>query len=218
MKTIYLKEFKELVEKEIAFIPLGTVEWHGNYLPIETDFLVADKICQDLAKNFGGYVLPPFYMGGYSAAIIDGVEMRGMDKKLGKKLYGSVYFLESDLFVKILSSLIDNLKQQGFKKIVLVTGHGGDSQEAALKQVEEKNDCLVINPYDGVSIHHADEGEISIFWACYPEEEQKARSAQRDEDLTNYYSYDPIEKSSLALGNDLLGKMLELSRNRIKNN
>jgi creatinine amidohydrolase/Fe(II)-dependent formamide hydrolase-like protein len=47
MKTTYLKEFINYATKKVAFVPVGTLEWHGNHLPIETDFLVAQKILID---------------------------------------------------------------------------------------------------------------------------------------------------------------------------
>lgn len=213
MKIISLNEFKKLAEKGIAYIPIGTIEWHGNVSPIETDFLVAQKICELLAEEYPGYILPPFYMGAYGKDIIDGQEMRGMDRKLGKKLAGNVYFLEADLLMKVLNSLIDNLKNQGFTKIIIVSGHGGSNQDMVLEEINKIKNVLTIDPYESVNIHHADEGETSIFWACYPEEQTKST---QDGDLVNYYGHDPLEKSSLGYGQELLNKMLESIKEKIR--
>lgn len=51
MKTTYLKEFIKHSQDGVAYIPLGTIEWHGEHLPIETDFMVAQKICELLSKK-----------------------------------------------------------------------------------------------------------------------------------------------------------------------
>jgi len=212
MKTTYLDEFKELAQEGIAYIPLGTIEWHGNVTPIETDFLVAQKICEELSNEIPGYILPPFYMGAYGKDIIDGQEMRGMGRKLKKKLSGSIYFLEGGLFTNVLKSLIENLKNQGYNKIILITGHGGGNQTAVLEEIGKIDGVLTIDPYEPVTIHHADEGETSVFWACYPDEQSKAT---KDEDLINYYSHDPLEKSSLQYGQELLSKMLESAKEKI---
>jgi creatinine amidohydrolase len=214
-ETTYLNDFSEYVKNKIVYIPVGTIEWHGNYLPIETDFLIAQKLCQILSKEIPGYILPPFYLGGYGSAVIDGEEMRGMDRKLKKKLVGNIYFLDPELLIKTLNSLIDNLKKQGFNKIVVLTGHGGENHEKALAKIGEDETVLIINPYDNLGVHHADEGEISILWACFPEEEVKACGMAKDNDLINYYGYDPIEKSSLELGQKYLKTMIQLSLEKL---
>jgi len=218
MKTIYLKEFEELAKRGVAYIPLGTIEWHGDHLPIETDFLIAQKICEELNKDFPGYILPPFYMGAYGHEVIDGQDMWGMDRKLKKKLLGNVYFLESDLLVKTINSLISNLKKQGFNKIIVVTGHGGGTQTDCLKEIAKNENVLTINPYDAIASHHADETETSIFWACFPQEEGRGRSFEtpKDDDLTNHYGYDPLPKSSLKLGQELLAKMMVMVKEKCK--
>jgi len=53
METTYLNEFIDYLKKKLVFVPLGTIEWHGNHLSVETDFLVAQKICEILSQNKG---------------------------------------------------------------------------------------------------------------------------------------------------------------------
>jgi creatinine amidohydrolase/Fe(II)-dependent formamide hydrolase-like protein len=108
------------------------------------------------------------------------------------------------------------LKQQGFLKIVVIAGHNCANQTEVLNRISEIDDVLSIDPYEPVSIRHADEGEISVLWACYPEEEEKARSMERDVDLINYYGHDPIEKSSLEYGKGLLKEMLKSAKEKVK--
>lgn len=219
MKTIYLKEFAKLAQKGIAYIPIGTVEWHGNYLPVEADFLVAQKICNLVSEDFPGYVLPPIYFGTGKSERIDGQEMRGMDRKLKKILPGNVYFLKPKLLENILQSLVDNLTKQGFKKIIIITGHGGSTQKATLEAIAANDQVLCIYPYESIEgVHHADKNETSIFWACYPEEEAKAKNIMpsANDDLTNYYGYNPFSKSSIALGNKCLKIIVKNSKEQIK--
>lgn len=72
METTYLKEFIDYSKKKVVFIPIGTIEWHGNHLPVETDFLVAQKICEILSQKTKGYVLPPIYLGTSRERFIGG--------------------------------------------------------------------------------------------------------------------------------------------------
>jgi creatinine amidohydrolase len=216
MKTTYLDEFESLLNTKIAYIPIGTIEWHGNYLPLETDFLIAENLCQKVSEEIVGYVLPPIYMGGYGSDLVDGVLMRGMDRKLKKKLLGNIFFLDSETLIKLLKSIVKNLQDQGFSKIIVLTGHGGSGQKLALNKVFEEERVLVVDPYDEVKAHHADEGEISILWACSHGEESRARSMPKDKDLIEYYGYDPIEKASLELGDKYRNIMIKATINKIE--
>lgn len=216
MKTTYLKEFVDYAKKKIAFIPIGTLEWHGNHLPIETDFMVAQKICEIFSKKIPGYILPPIYLGSGTKKKIDGKLYIGMDKYLEKKLAGNLYFLEPEFFSKVLAKLGNNLVSQGFEKIFVITGHGGKGQMKALSLANKKlKNLIIVNIYDileekGVAVKHADEYETALFWACYPEEEKKSRKVKlgNDDDYVKYLGYDPRKKASMKLGNKLLKEIM----------
>lgn len=224
MKTTYLKEFNKLKKTKIAYIPIGTLEWHGNHLPIETDYLVAAKICEIISKKIPGYVLPPIYLGSGTKKKIEGKWFIGMDKYLKKKLSGNLYYLEPDFFAKILINIVKNLINQGFQKIFIITGHGGKGQIKALTLAKNKSKNLfVINPYDILNkalekVGHADENETSLFWACYPEEMKKSLSIkiQRQNDFFRYQGYDPRKKASMKLGRQLLSKIIKQISRDIK--
>lgn len=216
MKTTYLKEFVDYAKKKIAFIPIGTLEWHGNHLPIETDFMVAQKICEIFSKKIPGYILPPIYLGSGAKKKIDGKLYIGMDRYLEKKLAGNLYFLEPEFFSKVLAKLGNNLVSQGFEKIFVITGHGGKGQMKALSLANKKlKNLIIVNIYDileekGVAVKHADEYETALFWACYPEEEKKSRKVKlgNDDDYVKYLGYDPRKKASMKLGNKLLKEIM----------
>lgn len=104
METTYLKEFINLVKNKIAYIPIGTIEWHGNHLPIETDFMVAYKICELLSKKNPGYVLPPIYLGTDRQRKVNGKKYIGMNSRLRKELPGSIYYLKPKLLLETLKT------------------------------------------------------------------------------------------------------------------
>jgi creatinine amidohydrolase len=224
MKTTYLKEFINYSDKKIAYIPVGTLEWHGNHLPIETDFMVAQKVCEILSKKVPGYVLPPIYLGSGTKKKINGKWLIGMDKYLGKKLSGNLYFLEPDFFAKVLVSLGNNLMNQGFEKIFVIAGHSGKGQRKALLLANKKlNNLVIVDIYDtlderSMNIEHADENETSLLWACYPEEETKSRKIKIDKnnDYFKFIGYDPREKASLKLGNRILKWVIKDLNKKIK--
>ncbi len=148
MKKTYLKDF---VKKKVAYIPVGTIEWHGNHLPIETDFLVSQKICESLSEEIPGYILPPFYLGTDNSTNIDGDIYIGMNGRLKKKLDGSIYFIEPKLLRELLMRIINNLKEQGFPKIIIVSGHGGTTQTETITGIEKNvPEVAFISPYEGL--------------------------------------------------------------------
>jgi creatinine amidohydrolase len=213
MKT-YLKDFEKMAKKGIAYLPMGVLEWHGNHLPIETDYLVAVKLCEILAKKVPGYILPPIYLGTDKQKIVNGQKLIGMDRHLGKKLPGNAYFLEPPLFEKMIIGLGKDLEAQGFKKIYLVAGHTGTGQIAALARVAKKMPSLkIVDPYKKLKteIRHADEYETSVLWACHPEEEKisRRRKIPATDDCFRFYGYDPRKKASIGIGKKILKEMVE---------
>jgi len=221
MKTTYLNEFAEYSKNKLVFVPAGTIEWHGNHLPVETDFLVAKKVCEIMSKKTKGYVLPPIYLGTDKERIKNGKKFVGINSQLSKELAGNLYYLKPHIFLAMISGLMENLSKQGFKKIYIITGHGGSKHIEVLKKVEEKfQNVVLINAFEHISVHtrHADENETSVFWACYPEEEAKSRKRkiESDDDFVKFKGYDPREKASLKLGKKLLNEMIENLSNIIR--
>ena len=213
MKTTYLKEFADYSRKNIVFVPLGTIEWHGNHLPVETDFLVAQKICEILAEKKKGYCLPPIYLGTDKERKAGGKKFIGMDARLGKDLPGSLYYLKPHVLSAMIQGLIDSLAKQGFRKVYLVTGHGGSKQIEVLEKIAKKNKSVrLLNPYNFLSVHshHADEYEMALFWACYPEEESKSRKTKisDSDDYFKYHGYDPRKKASLQIGKKMFAEII----------
>jgi creatinine amidohydrolase len=49
--------------RPVAYLPLGTLEFHGPHLPIGLDALTAHTVCIEAAERGGGIVLPPVFQG-----------------------------------------------------------------------------------------------------------------------------------------------------------
>jgi creatinine amidohydrolase len=52
-----------LAVRPIAYLPLGTLEFHGPHLPIGLDALTGHGVCVEAAQRGGGVVLPVVYQG-----------------------------------------------------------------------------------------------------------------------------------------------------------
>jgi creatinine amidohydrolase/Fe(II)-dependent formamide hydrolase-like protein len=47
----------------LAYLPVGSLEWHGSHMPLGTDYMTVTHIAEEAARRFGGVVFPPIYYG-----------------------------------------------------------------------------------------------------------------------------------------------------------
>ena len=178
-------EFEErLRAAPIAYLPLGTLEWHGRHLPIGSDGIQSQGFFVELARVAGGIVLPMLFLGPDRAAEADGKDYYGMDtaKTNGQdgkplQLPGSAYWVSDELFVQLLEAILRQLKRAGFR-VVVAHGHGPStlrfsdhipewSARFGLKLFhcwrEDNSDGL------GIQTDHAAANETSLVMALRPE-------------------------------------------------
>ena len=46
---------------QVAYLPIGTIEWHGIHNPVGLDTLKIHALLCECAKQIGGLVFPPLY-------------------------------------------------------------------------------------------------------------------------------------------------------------
>lgn len=178
---------KRLARAPIAYVPLGTLEWHGEHLPLGSDGLQAKHFFEILAREVGGVVLPMLYLGPDRKKAVDGTELYGMDlgsmhwepehKYADQQLDGSAYWISEPDFGTILEATWKQLARAGFK-VVVAHGHGpstGFSQKQ-FKAWEKKYgmkffSCWGPNDADdlGIMVDHAGTNETSLVMALRPE-------------------------------------------------
>jgi creatinine amidohydrolase len=104
----------------VAYVPLGTYEWHCEHLPIGLDSLTAQGLCLWAASAEGGLVLPPFYYGTGG----------------GHGAYPFTVMMESDAEIAgLLRKTLSRLSDFGFKVVVLFSGHFADPQIEMIKRL-----------------------------------------------------------------------------------
>ncbi len=55
-------EMEEIMkDKPIAYLPFGTLEWHGLHLALGNDAVKACELCLLMAEKAGGVVVPATY-------------------------------------------------------------------------------------------------------------------------------------------------------------
>ena len=92
-------EFRQrLAAKPIAYLALGTLEWHGEHLPLGSDAIQSEGLMIECARRFGGIVLPPIHLRPDGAWDRGGGEvLHGMDycesTDPHRQLEGSCYWV-----------------------------------------------------------------------------------------------------------------------------
>ena len=88
-----------LQQRPVAYLPLGTLEWHGEHLPLGSDAIISEGLMCECARRFGGIVMPPVHLGPDRATLQSGGDLLvGMDTADGvtdphRQLDGSCYWV-----------------------------------------------------------------------------------------------------------------------------
>ncbi|MFC1528542.1 creatininase family protein [Candidatus Latescibacterota bacterium] len=120
---------KRLAEKPLAYLPMGTLEWHGEHLPIGSDAIQCEELMLECARQYGGIVLPPIHTGpGPTKLMDDGRLLIGMDfwnnvVDPPRQLDGDCYWIPDGLFISLIDAILTQLKRTGFQA-VFADGHG----------------------------------------------------------------------------------------------
>jgi len=111
----------------IAYLPLGTLEYHGPHLPVGSDMLQPLGLYGELARRVGGVVLPSLSAGPDERTTMNGEDLYGMDfeflaeEEKPRQLPGSAYWMDDSTFLQYVDGMIRQLSRAGLKIIV---GHG----------------------------------------------------------------------------------------------
>ena len=162
-------EFQLAFEKlPVVFLPLGTVEWHGEHDALGLDALKAHALCIGAAKKSGGIVHPPLYGG-----------MGGLNKPATVKMEPENSW-ENYLLRPWLEKMCSEFHRLGFKAIIMLTGHYGHNQQIVVREVATRMterlqvSVLGIPEYwlaldAGYLGDHAGIGETSLLWHLEPD-------------------------------------------------
>jgi creatinine amidohydrolase len=122
-------EFRaRLAQRPIAYLPLGTLEWHGEHLPLGSDAIQSEGLMTECARQLGGIVMPPIYLGPDRARPAeDGKMLVGMDyaesTTPARQLDGSCYWVPAGFHLLMVDAILAQLKRAGFRA-VFADGHG----------------------------------------------------------------------------------------------
>jgi len=152
----------------IAVLPVGSQEQHSEHLPMGTDTLLAEAVVDAAAGLLGGdgpeLVRLPALPFGHSP----------------HHLFAAAVSLSATTLLAVLDDALDSLVRSGFRRVLLVNGHGGNDEvvRLAVKRCALRSDVALgacsywalAGPAEPPqSPGHAGSFETSLLLAVHPE-------------------------------------------------
>lgn len=117
-----------LKTNDLAILPLGSTEQHAH-LSLSVDSILAERVALEAAEPMGVPVFPVLAYGitPYFLAYPGSISLR------------------VETYIRIIRDIFDSLKAQGFRRIFIVNGHGGNTPAASFapEWMAENPDCSV---------------------------------------------------------------------------
>ncbi|WP_167618048.1 creatininase family protein [Maribellus sediminis] len=113
LEELTAPDFAKAVEKssKTCIIPIGVLEKHGPHLPLGTDLYMAREYALRAAEQEYTVVFPWYYFSQINEA---------------RHQPGTISY-SPELIWLMLQETLDELNRNGFEKIIIVNGHGGNN-------------------------------------------------------------------------------------------
>ncbi|GBD96830.1 MAG TPA: creatininase family protein [Nitrospirae bacterium] len=133
LENITMPEFKKHLKKTRTIIfPFGTVEEHGNHLPLNTDTLIVNEILKRVVKKRTVFLAPPVYYGVCTTT---------------SQHPGTISITPATLR-RLAYDIVRDAYKKGLRNFFLITGHGGGLHSSAMKEAAEN----LVEELDGIKL------------------------------------------------------------------
>ncbi|MDB4866465.1 MAG: hypothetical protein JWR03_798 [Cohnella sp.] len=135
-ENLTVKQFEKAVvsTNRMCVLPIGCLEKHGDHLPLGTDMMIARAIAEKAAE-LEPCIIFPYYVFGQVSEV---------------RHHPGTVALSSDLQMRLLNETVTEIRRNGFDKIVLANGHGGNNnwlKYFVQTMLDERKDYVVYS-YD----------------------------------------------------------------------
>ena len=157
----------------LALLPVGSTEQHGPHAPLSTDTLLAEAVAAAGADAYDGeVVVAPTLPYGVSEE---------------HRRFAGTLWLSPDAFRAAVRDVVGGLCHHGFRRVVLVNGHGGNVDALAeVAAAITREEAAYVVPFtwfrsvdfeavaadagvEAVAMGHAGAAETSILRATHPD-------------------------------------------------
>jgi creatinine amidohydrolase len=110
------RELRELAPSTLLVLPLGATEQHGPHLPTGTDFLTVEHLAREAARQIAAdlpVLVAPTLPFGCSEHHLP---------------FGGTLSFTTETYYRMLCDLLRSLVLDGFQRIFLLNGHGGNHE------------------------------------------------------------------------------------------
>jgi len=113
-----MKEAERLAKAgKVVIVPVGSVEEHGDHLPLCTDSLQPEHVALETAKKTGCLVAPTLRYGVCNST----------------RNFPGTISISFDTLHRITRDILEEFIRNGFTRILVLSGHAGQSHMAALR-------------------------------------------------------------------------------------
>lgn len=200
LEELTAPDYIQAVEQsaKTCILPIGVFEKHGPHLPLGTDLYTAREFALRAAAKEYTVVFPWYYFSQINEA---------------RHQPGTIAY-SPELIWKALQETLNELARNGFEKIIIVNGHGGNNaflNYFGMAQLSERrtyslywfqptNDPEVVKKAEALTMHdpldaHAGNRESSVMKAIVPEmvhldraPQQSGGDQERLKQLQNVYT------------------------------
>jgi len=117
----------------VAWIPIGTIEWHGFHNPVGLDTLKIHALLEHCAREIGGLVFPPLYYGESREMALMEANAADRDRiaegmALDPASFSPGYMYQSPSeqdgnYHRLLLHILHEVRSLGFRVAVIGAGH-----------------------------------------------------------------------------------------------
>jgi creatinine amidohydrolase len=182
-----IRSFRNKVEQ--VLIPVGSLEQHGEHLPVSTDSIIVEYLANMISKKIPSIVLP---------AIVYGVSYEH------KPLFN--ISISSSVLSNILSEICVSLIENGLNNVIILNGHHGNAgllqyiPQIVERTIFQDSNIYSINYWQLLDreFDHAGFVETSLVLAIRPElvNMKKARKGAEDHTLLRAVTSSFLNKPS----------------------
>ncbi len=123
LEDITMTNFADGLEKtKTLILPLGTVEEHGEHLPLSTDTIVVYEVAKMAAKEIPLFVAPPLHYGVCTST----------------SQHAGTIGISFDTLRSSVEDIVKSSYEKGLRNFVVISGHAGGSHATAMKEAGEE--------------------------------------------------------------------------------